>query len=99
MSLLERMPGMARNTSSMNFCAANDGSRVGEETCAGTHSSCEQFSGQQPYFSALHAVHYFWGSTNARGMECFTWHAAFCNPGLQDSQTSPKVNFCARVPA
>ena len=29
-----RMPGMARKTSSMNFCAAKDGSRVGDDTCA-----------------------------------------------------------------
>ncbi len=27
------MPGMARNTSSINFWAAKDGSRVGEDTC------------------------------------------------------------------
>ena len=33
-SPVARRPGIARKTSSMNFCAAKEGSRVGEDTCA-----------------------------------------------------------------
>ena len=33
-SPVARRPGIARKTSSMNFCAAKEGSRAGEDTCA-----------------------------------------------------------------
>jgi hypothetical protein len=34
-----REPGIA-NMSDMNFCAANDGSRVGHDTCAADRAQC-----------------------------------------------------------